>query len=122
MYGPLEKMMRQIMVSSLNGRQLSESEQTKMDNTIAKVLTLVKKEYSFDVLKPQYIQIYSEVFDQTEIDGLISFYSSPIGKTFVTKMPILMEKSMAVSQAQLQSYLPKLSKIVEEEAGKIVEK
>ncbi len=59
-------------------------------------------------VKPQYIRLYQETFDQDEVESLIHFYKSPAGQAFVKKMPILTQKTMAMTQSQLQSLLPKV--------------
>ena len=59
-------------------------------------------------MRPIYLGIYRETFDQAEIDGLIAFYRSPIGQSFVRKMPAVVQRSMAVTQTQMQVVMPKL--------------
>ena len=56
----------------------------------------------------------AEIYTQEEIDGMIAFYSSPVGQAVVAKNPHLIKKSMseiAVSQTALaekiaQNHLP----------------
>jgi hypothetical protein len=58
---------------------------------------------SWEKMKPMYVQLYRDTFEQEEVDGLIAFYKSPAGQAYVTKMPLLMSKSMAISQSLFQS-------------------
>ena len=55
---------------------------------------------------------------QKEIDSLVAFYSSPAGQAFIRKMPIVLQKSMEITQAQMQRLLPRMKKIAEESARK----
>ena len=59
----------------------------------------------------------AEIYTQEEIDGMIVFYSSPVGQAVVAKNPHLIKKSMseiAVSQTALaekiaQNHLPEFT-------------
>ena len=59
----------------------------------------------------------AEIYTQEEIDGMIAFYSSPVGQAVVAKNPHLIKKSMseiAVSQTALaekiaQNHLPEFT-------------
>lgn len=74
-----------------------------------KVIAIMKKEVSWDVLRPQYVQVYGETFDQEEIDGLVAFYSSEAGQAFVNRMPALLQKTMTIVQSLMQTLLPKIT-------------
>ena len=60
-------------------------------------------------MKPLYVQLYRDTFEQEEVDGLLAFYASPTGQAFVNKMPMVMQKSMALSQSLMQSIIPKMT-------------
>lgn len=63
----------------------------------------------------------SIAFSQEEIDGLIAFYESSVGRAYIAKMPVAMAKTMAMSQQQMQSLMPRLKPIAGEarpEAGR----
>lgn len=51
---------------------------------------------------------------KVEIDGLIAFYASPAGQAFINKMPVVLQKSMAISQSLMQSLMPKMSAAMKE--------
>lgn len=72
------------------------------------VLEVIKKELSWDNIKGDYIQLYSEVFSEEELKGLIEFYESPIGQAYVKKQPELTQKSMGISQKLMMKIMPKL--------------
>jgi hypothetical protein len=58
------------------------------------ILTEAKPETFVDMVVP----IYDRHFSETEIDELVAFYSSPIGKKAVQELPAIMSESMAVGQ------------------------
>jgi uncharacterized protein len=121
MYANIEQMMKQTMQQAMQqatkGRPISPEEQRVTDSMPAKFAVLIREEMSWAKLKPMYMQLYSESFEQADIDGLITFYSSPAGQTFINKMPIVMQKSMELTQSQMQTMLPKMMALFEQAAA-----
>jgi len=56
--------------------------------------TQIKADELMDLLVP----VYADNLDESDIDGLIAFYESPVGQKFVSKQGIIIEQSMAVGQ------------------------
>jgi uncharacterized protein len=54
----------------------------------------IKPEEFIDLIVP----IYAENFDDADLDGLIQFYRSPVGKRLVEKQPAILQQSMAAGQ------------------------
>ena len=113
MYGRLEQMMRQGMKDSLQGKPVSAEQQRVLDTVPQKFMAVMREEFNWSKMKPMYIQLYSETFEQDEIDGLLAFYKSPVGQAFVTKMPVVMNKSMVIAQSQMQSLIPKMKEAID---------
>lgn len=44
------------------------------------------------------IPIYDSCFTEQDIQGLIAFYKSPLGKRLVEKLPVITQKSFDVGQ------------------------
>lgn len=87
MYGLFEQSMRQGMQQYLQGRTLTADQQRLMDALPAKFVAVMSEEFNWPKMKPQYVQLYRETFEQEEIDGLVAFYKSPAGQAFINKMP-----------------------------------
>jgi hypothetical protein len=51
-------------------------------------------------------EIYSEVFTEEELQGLIDFYKSPVGKKFLEKQPELMDATMTRIQTEMAKFMP----------------
>ncbi len=120
MYAQIEGAMKQGMQQAVAGKPLSPEQQRAMDTLPGKFATLLRQEFTWAILKPQFVQLYRETFEQDEVDGLIAFYRSRAGQAFVNKMPLLMQKSMVIGQNQMQLIMPKLQQLVQEsmaEAG-----
>lgn len=108
MYANLEQVMRQGMSQSVQGKTLDPEQQRILDAMPGKFMVLARQELSWEKLKPLYVQLYRDTFEQDEVDGLIEFYKSPAGHALVAKMPVLMQKMMVLTQSQFQSLLPKV--------------
>lgn len=89
-----------------------EKQQKMLDDGMA----LMVKEMSWDTMKGQYVQVYTEVFDEAELQGLVEFYQGPVGKKFLEKNPELTTKMMQVSQKKMDEVLPKLQAMSREAA------
>ena len=109
MYSGMEQMMRQGMHQAIQGKTLSPEQQRIVDAVPSKFFAVVREELGWEKMKPQYVQLYRETFEQDEVDGLLAFYASPAGQAFVNKMPLIMQKSLALSQSLMQSLVPKMT-------------
>ena len=50
-------------------------------------------------LENMVVPIYAKHFDEAELQGMIDFYSSPLGKKVIAEMPALMQESITAGQA-----------------------
>lgn len=78
----------------------------------------VIKEFKKDPLEDLYkmiLPIYKRHLSHEEIKGLISFYESEIGKTFIKKMPMIMQESMQAGSEWGQMIAEKITKKLKEE-------
>lgn len=51
-----------------------------------------------DDLNRMVVPIYERHFTDQEIDAMIDFYRSPLGRSIISKMPVVVQESMAVGQ------------------------
>lgn len=107
-YAGVEQLMRTSMSGITQGKPLSAEQQRVLDAAPAKFTAVMREEMSWAKLKPHFVKLYAETFDQAEIDGLIAFYRSPAGQAFIDKMPVVVQKSMAMTQTLMQSLMPKM--------------
>lgn len=107
----LEQMRPQIesMTSNLfENMDIPEESRSQFRDHQRSTMDLVLDRLSWPKMKDKYVDIYLDVFDAHELEGLIEFYSSPIGKTFISKMPLLTQRSMAMSQEVVMELLPQI--------------
>lgn len=113
-YASTEQMMRQSMRQTLGARSLSAEQQRVVDELPVKFVATMRQEFNWSTLKPQYVRLYQETFEQSEIDGLIAFYASPAGQAFIDKMPLVMQKSMSIVQEQMRTLMPRIGQTIEQ--------
>jgi hypothetical protein len=104
----VERQMQQGIQQSVSGKVLSEEQHRKLDEGVSRFIQTVRGEFTWQTVKPMYIQAYRETFEQAEVDGIIAFYRSAAGQAYATKLPILSQKMNAATQAHLQQLIPKI--------------
>ncbi len=114
MYAALEPAMRQGMAQATGGKEPTQEQKRIMDRFAQRMSELMRSELSWAKMEPMQIRIYRESFEQTEVDGLIEFYRSPIGQSFLSKMPVVTQKAMAEMQVYMQQVLPKMQSAMQE--------
>jgi hypothetical protein len=58
-----------------------------------------KKEMKSEDITNMVIPIYEKYYTETDINQLITFYNSPIGKKMIATMPQIMQESMTAGQS-----------------------
>jgi hypothetical protein len=113
-YASAEAVMRQAMAQSVSGKTLTPEQKRFLDRAPKRFVAVMREELSWESLKPMYIQIYQDNFTQEEIDGQITFYSSPAGQAFASKMPAVMQQSMQIMQSRIRPFVEKMKGAVDE--------
>jgi hypothetical protein len=68
-----------------------------------------------------FAEVYSKVFTEEELQGLIDFYNSPIGKKFINKQTDLQVATMNRLQVELAKVMPKIQEDVQKAIQKVKE-
>ena len=122
-YGNVEQNMHQGMKQATAGKKLTDEQSRFLDNAQKKFAEGLRQELTWASLKPMYIKIYKETFDQEDIDGLTAFYSSKIGQNYIHKIPVAMQKTVTAVQQQMTPIMTKMADtmkaaLVEAKVGK----
>ena len=111
----IEGTMRNSISQALQGQTGKEANKKIVDSFMQRVDVIMKDELSWESMKPLYIRAYSEIFfSQDEIDGLIKFYGSEIGQSYVNKLPIVTERTIAISQHRIQAMVLRMQAILQQ--------
>ncbi|MFZ6770127.1 DUF2059 domain-containing protein [Undibacterium sp. Di26W] len=117
----VDGLMKGMMQKVTKDKPLSEEHQKALDKFREKVIAIRKQEMSWDKLEPIFIEIYSKSLSQEDVDGITAFYKSPAGKSYVSKMPAMMQQSMASMQKLMTPMMEKMmqaGKEMQEELAK----
>ena len=108
MQSQLDSMMNTMSQEMLKGKNITPEQQKALDTFRAKVVKIGRDEISWDVIQPRIYEIYSSTLSQSDVDGMIAFYQSPAGQSFIKKMPQIMNQTMVMMQ---KTSVPLMKKI-----------
>jgi hypothetical protein len=100
--------MDQAFASMPQVQAMTPEQHQRFDIAMDRVFALMRDEMDWDKLKPEFAQLYTETFTQEEVDGLLEFYRSPAGRAMIEKMPLLLSKSMQMTQTRIQKLMPRI--------------
>jgi hypothetical protein len=112
--GQMDSYMRTAMNQALGGKIPTADEQAILDDMNRKVVALMQQEVRWDILEPKFIALYRQSFTEQEIAGMLSFYRTPAGQAVITKMPVVMQNTMATMQDLMGMMVPQMQAIQNE--------
>jgi len=107
--------------SAFAGRPLSAAEQAIIDDMRTRTVQIFREEMAWELMEPIFMELYRTTFTQQEIDGMLDFYRSPAGKALITKMPVVMQRSMEAMRARLDAMMPRIQELQRETAARMKE-
>ncbi len=120
MYSSVEEALRNGMQQAAASRPMSDEQRRALDTLPRRMAQVIREELSWELMRPGMVQIYRETLSQDEVNGLINFYKTPAGQALITKMPLIMQRSMAYTQGRMATFGPRIQAAVEQalrEAG-----
>ncbi len=73
------------------------------------------KYMSWEILKTDFVRIYSEEFTEKELRDMIAFYSTPTGAKAIEKIPILVAKGTELGVQRVMQNMAELAKLIQAE-------
>jgi uncharacterized protein len=114
MLGPLIEQIQQVQIQQLQQMNLSREAYSAAQRYLQRINDLVAREMQWQEIKNDYIGLYTDAFTEQELHELIQFYSTPLGRKAVEKMPVLMEQSMQLGQKKMMNIMPEIQTLSEE--------
>lgn len=84
-----------------NGREAARKVRKEMAGWLSDVL-------DWGTMKEMYVDIYTDVFTEDEINELTAFYQSPLGRKMLQKTPALLQATVERTQAMIRSRMPEI--------------
>ena len=72
------------------------------------VLSFINKFLSFQSLRPHIVEIYRDLYTVSDINGMIKFYSSPLGKKLIEKEGKAEVRLTQLIKQQLEKQMPQI--------------
>jgi hypothetical protein len=72
-------------------------------------LSFINKFLSFQSLRPHIVEIYGDIYTLSDINGMIKYYSSPLGKRIVGKEGKAEVRLVELIKNQLQKQMPQIA-------------
>ena len=104
----MDGMMNNMMREMLKGKSVTPEQQKAMDAFRAKVLKIQKDEINWETLQPRISEIYQNTLSQEDVDGIIAFYQTPAGQSFIKKMPQVTLQTMQMMQGIMMPVMKKI--------------
>jgi hypothetical protein len=111
---PLIDQIQQVQIQQLQQMDLSSEAYATAQRYLRRINDLVAREMQWQEIKDDYIGLYTDSFTERELHQLIQFYSTPLGRKVIEKMPILMEQSMQLGQKKMMKIMPEIQVLSEE--------
>ncbi len=74
---------------------------------------------SWERVRPAYVEMLEDVYTDEELDGLIGFFSSPIGRAMVKKTPQLLTKSLSIGDSVAKDAQAEIDRLIEDVRRKL---
>jgi hypothetical protein len=81
----------------------------------------LEKTIGWGALKDDFVKLYRDSFSQREVEELVAFYRTPLGKKVTTKLPALMQQGSALAQQKVMAKMPELTEALQKRAAEITE-
>lgn len=104
---------------ALRGQTPTAGEQKALENMKEGMLAIMRSELAWEKLEPTYLRLYRESFSEEEVVGMLEFYKTPAGQAVITKMPALVQQSLAEVQRTTAEMIPKMQKVKERFAAEM---
>lgn len=104
----MERVMKDMMKAAMKDQPVNAEQQKIMDKFRDKVMDIHRSEVTWEKLEPILVEVYSNALSQEDIDGISAFYRSPAGRSYVSKMPVVMQESMNAMQKVMTPMMEKM--------------
>ncbi|GAC1309706.1 MAG: hypothetical protein NVSMB24_25590 [Mucilaginibacter sp.] len=101
-------MMRNNTIKSISA-SISENNRQSFTNALT---AFMNKYLPQEAFKAQFVKMYAELFTESELNQLIAFYNSPLGKKITSKLPDLMQEAALLDQQILVKHSEELQTII----------
>ncbi len=115
----MDTMFDGMVKKQLDGKDVTPQQQQEIEARRKTAAAMVKDLLSWDSMEQLYLKVYGETFTQSEVDGMIAFYSTTTGRAVIAKLPLATKNTMTEMQQRMQQMIPKLQEIAKQTADEV---
>ncbi|QKE62668.1 DUF2059 domain-containing protein [Aquipseudomonas campi] len=116
---PVYAQVQQMFAQRFAQAQAPADKQALLESYQVKADAALNRAIGWDKLEPDMIKLYTSTFSESELQELMAFYQSPIGRKVLEKMPVLAAQSVQISQSRLQAAVPEVNRLLEEMSAEL---
>jgi hypothetical protein len=91
-----------------NAPALNAKQQQIIDQFQTDMVSAIKDELAWSKIEPEIVSAYVKTFSQKEINDMITFYSSPTGRSVANKLPLVSQQMTTDVQQRMLSVIQKM--------------
>jgi len=84
----------------------------------AKMTAAMHEDLNWQKLKPAMVEEYRSIYTEEELDGLLTFFKSPVGQAYLAKSPEIAAKTREVAEGKVKELADKFQAMGKEWADK----
>ncbi len=109
----------QMPIDFIKSQNMPEEEKLRAKKVVEESVKITRENFSWEKMKPMFVDIYAEALSLEEMKELITFYESPVGQKFVKKQPQMGEAIMSKMQEIIEKIVAELEKATQQAVMKI---
>lgn len=95
----------------VNQMDVPVAKKPELERRFKQMSQMMRSKMNWAHFKGPMIAAYSKAFTTEEIEQMIVFYQTPLGRKMLEKMPQLQDMSMQMMQQQMLTLMPKLKEL-----------
>ena len=100
--------MKQLLSDIPVGDELSDQQQQLFQDFQTNMHSLIDSKLGWDQLKPEYAEIYTDSYSESELDQLVKFYKTPLGQKLLDNAGATNEALAAIPQNHLNTLMSEM--------------
>ena len=105
------------MIESMINMEIKKNPQLGLYEEVLR--QFFSKHLSYDAIKDDLTQIYTNEFTEPELNKAFEFFSSPAGKKFSEKQALLFQKGALIGQKRIQNNIEELKQMIKKETERL---
>jgi hypothetical protein len=110
----IDGMLKKTMRETLAGQTATPEQEFIFTESQNKLQALYQAELNREAIEAETIAIYQNTLTQEEVDGLIEFYQSDLGRVVLEKMPKIQNNTTKAIQNRIILFMPQMKKLEQE--------